>query len=132
MPRMWHQKSLTGVPVRNLALGAFLFYLVWNAAWIASGQIPPSILRAIAGIPCPTTGGYRSLLALCRGEFVQSLLYNPLMLVYLLLFMYSIAVLLRQRIKRRRLVLSPVLAWIWCSSLLIGWAAKFALGRQYW
>jgi hypothetical protein len=132
VPRMRHQKSLTGVLVRNLALGAFLFYLVWNVAWIASGQIPPSILRASAGIPCPTTGGYRSLLALCRGEFVQSFLYNPLMLVYLLLTTYSIAVLLRQRIKRRRLVLSPLIAWMWCSSLLIGWVAKFALGRQYW
>jgi uncharacterized membrane protein len=132
MPRMRHQESLTGVLIRNLALGAFLFYLVWNVAWIASGQIPPSILRAIAGIPCPTTGGYRSLLALCRGEFVQSLLFNPLMLVYLLLFIYSIAVLLRQRINRKRLVLSPLIAWMWCFSLVIGWAAKFALGKQYW
>jgi hypothetical protein len=54
------------------------------------------------------------------------------MLVYLLLFIYSIAVLLRQRISRKRLVLTPFIAWMWCSSLLIGWIAKFALGRQYW
>lgn len=125
-------ESLTSRLVRYAALGAFIFYLAWNAAWIAHGRIPPSILRAMAGVPCPTTGGYRSFLALCRGEFVQSFLYNPLMLVYLLLFCYSMAVLFLQWIRRKRLVLHPFIAWMWCASLLIGWVAKFALGRQYW
>jgi hypothetical protein len=125
-------ESLIRRIVRSAALGAFIFYLAWNAAWIAHGRIPPSILKAMTGIPCPTTGGYRSFLALCRGEFVQSFLYNPLMLVYLLLFCYSMGVLLLQWIRRQRLVLRPLIAWMWCASLLIGWAAKFALGRQYW
>ncbi|MFY9853427.1 MAG: DUF2752 domain-containing protein [Terracidiphilus sp.] len=117
---------------RSFALGAFAFYLVWNVAWIASGRIPPSILREIAGIPCPTTGGYRSFVALCHGELVQSFLYNPLTLVYILLFSYSMAVVVRQLIDRKRLVLRPFVAWAWGASLLVGWAAKFVLGRQYW
>lgn len=129
---MRYQESVTSRITRSVALGAFVFYLVWNAAWIAHGRIPPSILREIAGIPCPTTGGIRSLIALFRGEFALSFLYNPLMLIYILLFCYSMAVLLRQRINRMRLVLSPFVAWAWCVSLLIGWAAKFVLGRQYW
>jgi hypothetical protein len=129
---MWHQESLINRITRSVALGAFIFYLAWNAAWIAGKRIPPSILREIAGIPCPTTGGYRSFIAFCRGEFVQSFLYNPLMLVYILLFCYSMAVLLRQWIKRKRPVLSPFVAWIWCVSLMMGWVAKFVLGRQYW
>jgi pheromone shutdown protein TraB len=54
------------------------------------------------------------------------------MLVYLLLFIYSMAVLIHQFLNRKRLVLRPLIAWMWCASLLIGWAAKFALGRQYW
>src|SRR5208337_3825877 len=129
---MRYQESLINRIIRSVALGAFIFYLVWNGAWIVHGRIPPSILREITGIPCPTTGGYRSFIALCRGEFVQSFLYNPLMLVYLLLFCYSMGILFRQWIHRKRLVLSPFIAWMWCASLLIGWAAKFALGRQYW
>ena len=132
VPAMRYQESLTRRIVRFAALGAFIFYLEWNVTWIAQGRIPPSILRALAGVPCPTTGGYRSFIALCRGEFVQSFLYNPLMLIYLLLFCYSMAVLFLQWIHRRRLVLSPFIAWMWCASLLIGWAAKFVLGRQYW
>jgi hypothetical protein len=129
---MRHQESLTHRIVRYAALGAFIFYLAWNVAWIAHGRIPPSILRAAGGIPSPTTGGYRSFVALCRGELVLSFLYNPMMLVYLSLFIYSMAVLFHQWIKRKRLVLHPYIAWMWCASLLIGWAAKFALGRQYW
>jgi hypothetical protein len=129
---MRHPESLIRRITRSAALGAFIFYLAWNAAWIAHGRIPPSILRAIGDVPCPTTGGYRSFIALCRGEFVQSFLYNPMMLVYVLLFCYSMAVLFRQWINRKRLVLRPFIAWMWCASLLIGWVAKFALGRQYW
>jgi hypothetical protein len=129
---MWYQESLINRIARSFALGAFAFYLVWNVAWIASGRIPPSILREIAGIPCPTTGGYRSFVALCHGELVQSFLYNPLTLVYILLFSYSMAVVVRQLIDRKRLVLRPFVAWAWGASLLVGWAAKFVLGRQYW
>jgi len=129
---MRYQESLINRITRSVALGAFIFYLVWNGAWIAHGRVPPSILREIAGIPCPTTGGYRSFVALCRGEFVQSFLYNPFMLVYILLFCYSMTVLIRQWINRKPLVLSPFVALAWCASLLIGWAAKFILGRQYW
>ena len=132
MRAMRSQESLIRRITRLAALGAFIFYLAWNAAWIAHGRIPPSILLAATGIPCPTTGGCRSFVALCRGEFVQSFLYNPLMLVYLLLFCYSMGILFRLWIHRKRLVLSPFIAWMWCASLLIGWAAKFALGRQYW
>jgi hypothetical protein len=132
VPAMRCQESLKSRIVRYAALSAFVFYLAWNAAWIAQGRIPPSILRALAGVPCPTTGGYRSFVALCRGEVVQSFLYNPLMLIYLLLFCYSMAVIFLQWIGRKRLVLSPFIAWMWCASLLMGWAAKFALGRQYW
>jgi hypothetical protein len=86
VPAMRCQESLKSRIVRFAALSAFIFYLAWNAVWIAHGRIPPSILRAVGCVPCPTTGGYRSFVALCRGEFVQSFLYNPLMLVYLLLF----------------------------------------------
>jgi len=129
---MRHPESLTKHVTRSVALGAFLFYLVWNATWIAQGKIPPAILKALTGIPSPTTGGVRSFIALCRGQFLQSFLYNPLLPVYLFLFCYSIAVLLYQWMGRKRLALSPWIAWAWCLLLLLGWAAKLALGRQYW
>lgn len=132
MSFMRHQESLIGRIVRSVSITAFFFYLGWNAVWIVKGRIPPSILRAVLGLPCPTTGGYRSFLALLHGEFVQSFFFNPLMPVYVLLFLYSILVLVRQFICRKRLVLSPLIGRMWGGSLLLGWVAKFVLGRQYW
>jgi len=132
VPVVRYQESLIRRVVRDIALGVFAFYLAWNGWWIAKGKLPPSILKAIVGLPCPTTGGYRSFLALCRGEFAQSFLFNPLMLVYVFLFFYSVWVLLRQLALRKRLALSPLIAWMWGASLAVGWVAKFALGPRYW
>jgi hypothetical protein len=129
---MQHETGVMRTLVRNVALGAFLFYLVWNAVWVGEGKVPPSILKALSGYPCPTTGGFRSFLALSRGDLAQSFFFNPLTMVYLLLLAWSLAVLARQLFRGHRLVLSPVLAWAWLLSLTIGWVAKFALGRQYW
>lgn len=132
VPVVPHQARLIARSVRFLSLGGFAFYVFWNGVWIAKGRIPPSILIGIAGIPCPTTGGIRSILALCRGDWLQALLWNPFTLVYLLLFAYSLVTLLCQATKRERLALTPFVAWTWFISLALGWAAKFALGPKYW
>lgn len=132
MSGMLYEVEMMRRVVRPVAIGAFIFYLVWNVTWILGGQIPPSILRSMFGLPCPTTGGYRSVLAFCEGNFAQSFLFNPMMPAYILLLVCSIAVLLRQMYNRERLVLRPFIAWMWCVSLVIGWAAKFVLGKQYW
>jgi hypothetical protein len=118
--------------IRCVALGAFALYLVWNAIWIAKGKIPPSVLTALAGIPCPTTGGTRSVVALFHGEWHQAFLYNPLTPIYLLLFAYSVAFLSRQMLIGKRLALQRFTAWMWMASLTAGWVAKFALGQKYW
>jgi hypothetical protein len=127
-----HQARLMHRGIRCVALGAFALYLVWNAMWIAKGRIPPSILTALTGIPCQTTGGTRGVVALCRGEWHQAFLYNPLTPVYLLLVAYSAATLARQMLTGRRLSLQRSTAWMWLASLTVGWAAKFALGPKYW
>lgn len=132
VPVMPYQARLMHRGVRCVALGAFAVYLVWNAVWIAKGRIPPSILTAAAGIPCPTTGGTRSIVAFCHGEWRQAFLYNPLTPVYLLLFAWSVATLSRQMLTGKHLALQRFTAGMWLASLTVGWVAKFALGRQYW
>jgi len=132
MPILRCQARLITQAVRLIALGLFGFYFLWNVAWLVSGTIPPSILTGIAGIPCPTTGGTRSLLAALRGEWIQAFLWNPLMPVYVGLLVYSAIVLGLQYIRRQRLVLSPAIARFWMLALVMGWVAKFAMGPQYW
>jgi hypothetical protein len=90
------------------------------------------MLKAFAGIPCPTTGGTRSVLALCHGQWRQAFLFNPLTPVYLLLFAYSVATLSRQLLAGKRLALQQFTARAWLAALTVGWVAKFALGRKYW
>ncbi len=132
MPAMRRQARLIAAMVRAVALGMFGFYLLWNALWLGSGKLPDSILRALTGIPCPTTGATRSLLALLRGEWCQSLLWNPFTLVYVALAGVSAGLLARQLLNRERLVLSPAVARFWVISLAAGWIVKLMIGPQYW
>ena len=118
--------------LRPLALAAFAGYVLWNLFWLARGAIPPSILLYCTGLPCPTTGVCRSLLALRHGHYRLALLLNPLTMPYLALLAASALILLRQFVRRQRLLLPGFLAWCWTASLSLGWAAKFLLGRAYW
>src|ERR1700761_6262851 len=96
--------------VHPLAWGAFAFYVFWNVVWITSGRVPPSMLQAFTGIPCPTTGCTRSVLASFQGHWSEAFLWNPFTLVYGLLFAWSAAVLAAQLLKHRRLALSALLS----------------------
>jgi hypothetical protein len=132
MPAMRRQARLTDLFIQPVAFGMFGFYLLWNVAWLWSGAIPPSILTAITGIPCPTTGGTRSLVAVLRGEWIQAILWNPLMPVYVGLLVYSATALGLQFIRRERLVLRRAVARFWMLALVMGWIAKLAIVPHYW
>jgi hypothetical protein len=118
--------------VRATALCAFVGYVVWNAVWLSRGRIPPSILLGLTGLPCPTTGGVRSLQALSRGEVLLALHFNPLTPVYLLLLGGTAWMLAGRMLRRRPLLLPSYMGWAWGISLGLGWIAKFVLGRRYW
>ena len=129
---MRRQTSLIHLSIRAVALGMFCFYLAWNAFWLASGEVPDSILKAFTGIPCPTTGGTRSLVALMRGEWQQSLLWNPLTLAYVALMAGSLGLLGHQLLKGKRLALPPAFALLWAGFLAAGWILKLVVGPEYW
>jgi hypothetical protein len=118
--------------VRPIALGMFGFYVFWNVVWIASGKVPASVLQAMTGIPCPTTGCTRSAMALVQGRWIEALCWNPFTLIYVFLFAWSATVLVRQFTRGERLALSPLAGRLWALSLVVGWAAKFLIGPAYW
>lgn len=129
---MWIKTGIENQLVRTIAMAAFLVYLTWNIFWLAHRTIPPSILTALCGLPCPTTGGCRSILALMHGNFRQSILWNPLSLIYCGLIAYSGITMLRQACKGEKIHLSSTASRAWYAALLVGWAAKFAIGPRYW
>jgi cytochrome bd-type quinol oxidase subunit 1 len=125
------RKPSTSV-LKATALTCFGGYCVWNACFIVSGQLPDSIWRAVTGLPCPTTGGTRSVQAYLRGDWEAGFWYNPLAPVFLMLLLVSAALLFTQRIRRQEPRLSSWLARIWLWSLLLAWIAKLLIGPNYW
>ena len=118
--------------VKRFAIAAFLGYVAWNAVWLLRGHIPPSIWSYCTGLPCPTSGVCRSVLAAFHGDCAAAFLFNAFSLPYVCLICLSGAVLLIQSLRRRELALPPLLVRAWCFALCFGWVAKFVVGREYW
>ena len=114
------------------ARASFGAYLVWNVVWLTSGKTPPSILRSLIGLPCPTTGCTRSLVALVHGDLRAALLWNPFTVPILILLSLSLATLLFAALRKRALVLPKLFGFAWLTVLLLAWISKFVLGRAYW
>lgn len=110
----------------------FAAYVIWNLAWLAYGKIPPSALREILGIPCPTTGCTRSLTSLLHGNLIASLLWNPFTVPILILLGISLQILSVAALRKKELVLPKWMGTAWCCVLLMAWISKFILGRVYW
>lgn len=134
---MWHEARLTRVTVGQSssplwARASFAAYLVWNLAWFASGRIPPSVLRALFGLPCPTTGCTRSLVGLLHGDARASVLWNPFTVPIAILLAVSLGMLFPAALRKRELVLPKWVGAAWLGVLLAAWVTKFLLGRAYW
>jgi hypothetical protein len=114
------------------ARASFAAYLSWNIIWLASGRIPPSAIRALLGVPCPTTGCTRALLSLLRGHLQGSLLWNPFLVPILILLGLSLQMLTLAALRKNELVLPKWMGGAWWSVLVMAWIAKFVLGRAYW
>lgn len=114
------------------ARASFVAYVAWNAAWMAVGRIPPSALRAILGIPCPTTGCTRSIVALVHGNLHASLAWNPFTTPILILLAVSLQALFVAGLRKKELILPRWMGNAWLGVLLAAWAAKFLLGPAYW
>ena len=134
---MWHEAGLmrqnrwlSNAPF--WARASFSAYLAWNIIWLASGKIPPSALRALLGIPCPTTGCTRSLVSLFHGNLRASVLWNPFTIPILVLLGASLQILFLAALRRKELVLPKWVGVSWWSILLMAWISKFLLGRAYW
>lgn len=132
MPAVRRKARLIRVLIRPVALGAFAFWVLWNGAWLTSGHVPPSILTAFTGIPSPTTGGTRSLLAAVDGRWVDSVLWNPLTFVYLSMAVGSGIFLARQALTGKRISLSGGMARTWVFVLATGWLMKLVIGPRSW
>ena len=110
----------------------FAAYVCWNLAWLASGRIPPSALRELFGIPCPTTGCTRSLAAILHGNLIASLRWNLFTIPILILLAISMQLLFLAAVRKKELVLPKWMGTAWLCVLVMAWISKFVLGSAYW
>ena len=102
-------------------MAAATFYVTWNVGWLAFGHVPPSILRRLAGLPVPTTGMTRGLLAAWHGAWPDAFLWNPLAVPIAGLCLASAIVVVRACLCRERPALPAVLARAWAVVLVAAW-----------
>lgn len=101
-------------------------YIAWNAWWLAQARIPPALMKAITGLPAPTSGGTRSAMQLLQGNVAASLYYNPMTVPICLLLALTLFQVLR------RGVADAWLAPAWSLLLLIAWLLKLASPTATW
>ncbi|MEX1090689.1 MAG: DUF2752 domain-containing protein, partial [Phycisphaeraceae bacterium] len=89
MKRLASRRSPTLDLWRTAAITAAVCYAGWNAWWLAHGLVPPSLLAAATGLPSPTTGGTRAMMALGHGNWLASLRFNAMAVPISLLLVVS-------------------------------------------
>lgn len=105
---------------------------MWNLIFIVQGEIPPSFFKYVTKLPCPSSGGIRSLRSLIQGNIRESLLYNPFTLVYIFLILLSGILMAKSIIEKKKLLLPQWIFYAWIALLGISWITKFILPSQYW
>ena len=85
-----------------------------------------SMLTGLTGVPCPTTGGTRSLVALANGDFQRSLYFNPMTIPIIGLF----GITFLQWLRRGKAANWVVTAWI--TLLTVAWIAKLVSPIETW
>jgi hypothetical protein len=119
-----------------LAVGAASLCLLGVALATPGIQLPRCALKTLTGLPCPTCGITRAVIALSRADFERAFFMNPLAtagcVVGLIYLLYA-ATVLALRLPRFRPTVSPAgarrvrLAAI--AMLAINWAWLIATGR---
>ncbi|HTU26313.1 MAG TPA: DUF2752 domain-containing protein [Pirellulales bacterium] len=130
MQRRLGQLAIEGL--RLSACGLFAVWCLWNALWLVERQIPPALFCALTGLPCPTTGGTRSIACLLRGEWAESLRANALAIPIALLLALTLACLAGRLLAGRPLRLGGRFLTAWGAVLAVAWIAKLLGDRQYW
>lgn len=77
---------LPGEPDHELIWGSVIVATaVTSAVWLSAGfPTPPCPLHALTGIPCPTCGTTRGLVALFHGDMRTATAFNPLIMAGIL------------------------------------------------
>ena len=110
--------------LRWFAFALLFVYAAWNVLQLSMWRLPPSLLVAFTGIPCPTTGGTRAMVALWHGDVATSLQWNPLAVPIAALTLVTVVYVISLAARRKRLRLSNGWLFTWLGLLAIAWGIQ--------
>jgi hypothetical protein len=117
-------------------VGGFSLCLLGVALVTPGIQLPRCMFKTLTGLPCPTCGVTRTVIALSRGQLANGLFMNPLAAFACgaaLLYLAYAAAVLALRLPRLRPILSPagarVLRVATVAAIAVNWAWLIATGR---
>lgn len=90
----------------TLTVLGFVFYVVWNLFFLLIGNIPPSILFKLTGIPSPTTGMYRSFIGIIQLDYKVYITNNPFVIPFILLLLSTAVILITKYKNKQPLLIS--------------------------
>jgi hypothetical protein len=102
-PRKKHDKDSTGSILNSMFLNRRNLYFLLITACLTGyvwlyfniGRQPEinsadvCMIKHATGIPCPSCGSTRSIISLVQGNFIQSILINPMGLIILLIMLLA-------------------------------------------
>jgi hypothetical protein len=118
--------------LEGVAATGFVAYCGWWTYWLLQGQLPAAPLKALTGLPAPTTGFTRGLAALWAGDVATSLHYNALAVPILALFLASLGWLAVRGLQRRPLLVPRTFLYLWVAVLAAAWMTKLFGDPRYW
>lgn len=128
---MLRENFLNKLP-RVIGWSFFILWIIWNIHWFTQGQLAPSVLIYYLGIPAPSTGMTRSLMALPAGDWWSSLCWNAFTVPLLVLYALSMGWLLKCLISKRKLLLPTWLGVSWLAVLIMAQISKWLMGPNWW
>lgn len=134
MKKFWDQDTDTVlyqlICIFTLPALALMGWYVWATLHIIPEEIAGCVMLRATGLYCPGCGGTRSVVALLRGNLVQSVLYHPAVIygvVLFLLYFISQTLMRLSKGKVKGLSMKPIYLYILLGIILVNFIIRNVL-----
>ena len=90
------------------------------------------LFKSITGLPCPTCGYSTAIGCLIGGDILHSFLHNPGWIFWVALQSLLLFIGIKSLLTGRQASIPGRLVIVLAALILLTWAAKFAIGREYY
>ncbi|MBN3041015.1 MAG: DUF2752 domain-containing protein [Candidatus Omnitrophica bacterium] len=107
----------------TFAIVSALFF-IYSSEPAQTRFVPPCLFHELTGYNCPGCGGFRSLHALLKGDIIQAVRFNPLLISLLPFFVTVYIKYMHSAAKKQGFYLSsirPAIVWLLVATIFSFW-----------